>query len=194
MKAKTIKWVVAAVVMVALAPAAARADSFVIDPDYTLVQFRIKHPAGYAGGNIQTFAGTIETDKKGALAKISGTAEVNSINTSEAERDEVLKSEDFFDAAKYPQIKLDSKKVGKDQIKFSLTMKGITKDVTMSYQLHGYAIDQFGRHKIALTIKGTVNRQDFGVAKGDEADPARKYLDDNIELWIRMQGILKADM
>ncbi len=171
------------------------ADQFVIDPVYTTFMFRIKHLMGYASGTIPKYDGTIDLNQDNkAFVGMNITLDLASMDTKNKDRDEDLRSERFFDVAKFPQGKFVTKKVqADDKVIGDLTLKGVTKEVTLAYVFHGIAKDQFGRTKTALTLKGTINRKDFGISYNTKTDDGKWLLGDDVDLWIEIQGILDKD-
>ena len=170
--------------------AIAHAETYSIDNRYSTINFRIQHIIGYATGVFKTMNGTIElNDKKDALVKITGTIDMNSLDTNLADRDEDLRSERFFDVKQFPTAVFTSKSISKDKIKGDFNLHGVTKEITLDYQFLGTALDQFGHAKTALTLTGTINRKDFGVVYNTKTDDGKWLLGDNVELKIEFEGI-----
>ncbi len=171
---------------------AAWAGTFTVDPVYTTIHFRIKHIMGFAVGSFEKFNGTINlNDANDTLKDLEATVDVASLNTRNAERDTDLRSEKFFDAAKFPQAKFVGKKITKDKITGDLTLHGVTKEATFDYTLFGVAMDQHGRTKVALSLKGTINRKDFGIVYNTKTDDGTWLLGDDVDLMIEVEGILQ---
>ena len=167
------------------------ADNFKIDPEYTTISFRIKHIMGYQVGAFRKYDGTIKLNEKNdALESVEANVEVASLDTHHEKRDVDLRSEMFFDAAKYPKAQFVGRSVSSDQIKGDLTLHGVTKEVAFDYQLFGVAMDQRGRTKVFLSLNATVNRKDFGITYNTKTDDGGTLLGDDVELWIDVQGVL----
>ena len=168
------------------------ADTFKIDPEYTTVSFRIRHIMGYQAGVFKKYDGTIQVNgKNGALESIEANVEVDSLNTYHEARDKDLRSEKFFDAAKFPQAKFVSKSISPDKIKGDLTLHGVTKEVDFDYEFFGVAMDQRGRTKVFLSLGAEINRKDFGITYNTKTDDGRMLLGDSVELRIDVQGVLE---
>ncbi len=143
---------------------------WVLDPAHSDVSFKIKHMMiSHVTGHFGNFNVTAETEGDDfSKSKVSFTADVNSINTKNEQRDGHLKSGDFFDAGKYPQIKFEAIKVNKvSDDEFSvdgnLTIRDVTKPVKLKAEFGGIAKDPYGNIKAGFTVEGKINRKDFGL-------------------------------
>ena len=141
------------------------ADTYTIDPAHTTFGFTVKHMMiSQVPGNFDKFDGQIiysPTDLANSKANV--TIDVNSINTRNDKRDAHLKSPDFFDAAKFPTITFVSKKFTATEIVGDLTMKGVTKEVTIPVTISGPVKTMMGGQAIGIIGSVTVNRQDYGI-------------------------------
>ena len=141
-----------------------------IDPAHSEINFKVKHlVVSTVTGHFDTFNATIEAGKEDfSDAIITFEAEVNSINTKNVQRDGHLKSPDFFDAATYPKMSFVSSSVKKFsdyelQVTGTLTMRGISKEVTLDVIYNG-TVAGFGGNQVAgFEITGKLNRFDFGL-------------------------------
>ncbi len=168
-----------AAVVVALAPALAfgQAAPWTIDGSHSRVGFSVKH--------------LVISDVKGEFAKLSGTAQIDdadlskssvevtveagSVDTRDAKRDGHLKSPDFFDVAKYPNITFKSTKVvaGKDgalQVTGDLTMHGVTKAVTLDGEISKPITDPWGLTRRGVSLTGKIDRKAWGISWGKITD------------------------
>ena len=140
------------------------ADTYTIDPAHTSFGFTVKHMMiSNVPGEFDKFSGEIvysPTDLANSSANVS--IDVASINTRIDKRDAHLKSPDFFDAAKYPTITFVSTKFTPTAITGNLTMKGVTKEVTIPVTISG-PVDEMGHEAIGITGSVTINRQDYGI-------------------------------
>ena len=141
-----------------------------IDSAHSEVNFKVKHlVVSTVRGHFNNFEASIESSKEDFIdAKIKFEADTNSINTQNDQRDGHLKSADFFDAANHPKMTFVSTSVKKLsehelEVKGSLTIRGITKEVTLDVIYNG-TVAGFGGVKVAgFEIRGKVNRFDFGL-------------------------------
>jgi polyisoprenoid-binding protein YceI len=143
---------------------------YMIDPDHTSIQVSTTHLGiGTVDGRFEKFSGSFEYDPKDAGAtRVSVTIEAASINTHQDLRDKHLRSADFLDVAKYPEITFVSTKVTEiDRSSFKilgdLSMHGKVRPVELLARLEGTARDMDGKNRIALTITGDVHRTDFNM-------------------------------
>lgn len=179
------------VVLVSL-PVMAQAGTFTLDPNYTSIGFRIKHLMGYAVGSFTKYDGVIELNPdNSALTKLEGTVATPSIDTRHQDRDKDLRSERFFDVEKFPEMIFKSTKIEKDTITGDLTLHGVTKQVTFEYLFLGTAKDQRGRLKTGVSLRGKVNRKDFGITYNMKTDSGTWLLGDEVELKLELHGIQK---
>lgn len=147
------------------------ADSFKLDESHTHLGFKIRH-LGFSNvrGKFDKFQGTGKfIEKTGKLSDLKVTIQASSINTNEPDRDKHLRSADFFDVAKFKELKFESTDIkykGKKptQITGKLTIHGITKTVTLDIEeWGGKAEDAWGNQRIAFEATGKIDRRDFGL-------------------------------
>ncbi|WP_160717696.1 YceI family protein [Chitinophaga solisilvae] len=147
-----------------------------VDPAHTHVGFSVKHLGiNYVNGHFAKFNGTVETADSTNFqnAKIDFTADVNSISTGVEQRDGHLKTDDFFNAAQFPDIKVKSvsfKKLSGNKYAMlaDVTIRNTTKRVTFDVTYNGVVRDPWGLWRAGFTIKGRINRLDFGVKYADK--------------------------
>lgn len=142
-----------------------------LDKAHTQVGFSVKHlMVSTAKGEFRDFTGSFDFDEaKGTIKDIDVTIQIASVDTREPKRDEHLKSGDFFDAAKFPTMNFKSEggsvKEGKaTKIKGNLTIKGVTKPVTLDLTYNGRQTDPWGVTHSGFNLSGKINRKDFGVS------------------------------
>ena len=141
--------------------------TWTVDPANSSVEFEVKHTGiGSVRGRFGTFAGRLEIDEEGTVA--SGSVEAATIDTDVRRRDEHLRSPDFFDAASYPQITFRStavEYVGEESFKITgdLSMRGITREVTLEAIVQGTDIDPQGNERVDLEVVGELKRSDWDM-------------------------------
>jgi polyisoprenoid-binding protein YceI len=157
-----------AVVVVAL-PALGQAATWGIDPTQSSVGFAVSNRMGDVQGAFKQFSGTITADDKAPeKAKITATLKAESIDTQNGRRDEHLRNADFFDTAKYPDIKFVSKKItskGKNRYALSgeLTLHGVTRPVTLDVTYKGQKANSKGVKQAHFSATTAISRKSFGV-------------------------------
>jgi polyisoprenoid-binding protein YceI len=147
-----------------------QATKWTLDPTHSELGFKIKHlMITNVSGNFKKFDVTAETPTGDfADAKIKAKIEVESINTNNAQRDEHLRTADFFLAEEYPYIEFESTNIEKvDDETFNitgnLTIKNVTKPVKVIAEYHGTTTDPWGNTKAGFELDGKINRKDFGI-------------------------------
>lgn len=167
---------------------------WVIDPLHSEVHFKVKHLViSTVTGAFNTFGGEALTSGDDfENAKVEFTMDVNSINTNQEARDSHLKSADFFDAEQFPQISFEStsfKKAKGDQYQLTgnLTMKGITKEVTVDAEYGGTAKDAYGNTKLGFEVSGKINRKEFGLTYNALTETGGLALGEDIKLIANIQ-------
>lgn len=152
-------------------PAGAQASEWVIDSAHTSSQFTVKHMmVATVRGTFEKTSGTVELDDKDLTkSKVEVKIDPATINTREPKRDAHLKSPDFFDVAKFPEITFKSTKVekagkGKFKVTGDLTMHGVTKPVVLAVEGPTAEIKSpMGTLVRGLKATGKLNRKDFGL-------------------------------
>lgn len=154
-----------------------QAGTWAVDKPHTNVKFSVAHLViSDVDGNFKSFDGTMESSKPDfSDAKITFTADVNSINTDNEMRDNHLKSDDFFNAAKFPQIKFVSTSFtpqGDNKYKLvgNLTIRDVTKTVTFDVKYGGTVVAMGGTHA-GFKATATIDRFDYNLkwSKSTEA-------------------------
>jgi polyisoprenoid-binding protein YceI len=144
--------------------------SWVIDNAHTHVGFSVKHMmVSTVRGQFKAYSGTVNLDTKDfARSTFQGEVEVASIDTHNADRDNHLKSADFFDAANHPKITFKSTSIepkgeGEFAVHGDLSIRGVTKPATFAVEYHGTGKNPWGKTVAGLHAHTTINRKDFGL-------------------------------
>ena len=159
-----------ALFVAALAAPAAAAD-YKIDTAHSSVAFKVSHMVvSKTRGAFTDFNGVISLDENDVTkSSVEVTIAVASIDTANEDRDEHLRAADFFDAEKYPAITFKSngvEKIGGGYIAHGeLTMKGVTKKVSIPFEMSGPITDPWGNERIGISTESiTIDRQDYGIS------------------------------
>jgi polyisoprenoid-binding protein YceI len=143
---------------------------YAIDPTHSRIGFVVRHAmVTKVRGSFNEFEGTGHIDVEDpSKTRLSLTIQTASIDTRNADRDAHLTSNDFFATAEYPQITFASTSVERtDEVTYrvtgDLTIKGVTKPVTVDFEYTGSAIDPYQNHRIGFEGQTVVNRKDWGV-------------------------------
>lgn len=172
----------------------ATATKWVLDPMHSEVQFKVKHLViSTVSGFFKSFEGELETENDDFTdAKISFSLDINSIDTNQSQRDEHLKSAEFFDAEQYPKISFISTsftKSGDEEYKLegNLTVKNVTKPVTLDVEFGGATDDFYGNTKAGFEITGKINRKEFGLTWSGVTEAGAVVVGEDIKLLINVQ-------
>lgn len=170
--------------------------TWVIDPSHTQVQFKVKHlMITTVTGSFSEFDSTVETDGDDfADANISFTVKTASVNTGNEQRDGHLKSDDFFNAEKFPELKFaGTKLIKKDaenwQLEGDLTIRDITKRVTLAVEFGGMMTDPWGNVKAGFTVSGKVSRKEFGLMWNAVTEAGGVVVADDVKIHAEVQYI-----
>ncbi len=143
---------------------------WVLEPSHSELNFKVKHMMiSNVSGMFRKIDSTVTTDGDDlTTANISFTADVSSITTNNEQRDGHLMSADFFDAANHPQIIFNAQgltSTGTDTYTASgeLTMRGVTRPVTVNVEFGGIIKDPWGNTRAGFTVNGKVNRKEYGL-------------------------------
>lgn len=141
-----------------------------LDPSHSEIQFKAKHlMITNVTGSFGDINGTAETNGDDfSTAKISFSAQTKSVTTGNEQRDGHLKSPDFFDPEKFPEMKFESTQIDKKSenefdMHGNLTIKGISKPVKLNVEHLGVQKDPWGNTKAGFSINGKINRLDWGL-------------------------------
>lgn len=177
-------------------PSQAEVAEYTIDPDHSAVIFKVKHLAiSTVTGRFDLFEGSYKLDTDNlANSSVNTTIVASSINTNEKDRDDHLKSNDFLDVEKYPNITFESKEIkkvdGSDfQIVGDLTIHGVTKEVTLDAVYEGYAKDPRGNERTAFVANGKINRKDFGMTWNKALELGGFVVGDEVRITLEVEGI-----
>lgn len=167
-----------------------------VDPAHSAVQFKVKHLViSTVGGNFSKFDGTITAEGKDFEgSKVEFSVDVSSIDTNMAERDEHLRSPDFFDAEKHPELvfrstSFDKNEIGDYLLTGDLSVKGITGRVEFNVLFGGTANDGYGNFKAGFEATTTISRKAFGLMWNDITEAGSVVVADQVKIILSLQFI-----
>jgi len=173
--------------------------TYKIDPAHSEILFKVRHlMISNVTGSFKKFDATLESEADDfSDAKVSFEADVDSIDTSNAQRDGHLKSDDFFSADKFPKLTFVStgiKKSGEDEYKLDgdLTIRDITKNVTLDVTYNGMMVDPWGQTKAGFEITGKINRKEFGLKWHAVTETGSVLAGDEVKLVLNVQMVKQA--
>ncbi len=167
-----------------------------IDPTHSEIGFKVKHMMfTNVSGKFNQFEAAIENeDDAFETSNISFSAEVNSIDTNNGDRDNHLRSGDFFDAEQFAKLTFDSTSIqkindGLYHINGDLTIKGVTKSIVLETEYSGLMKDPWGNTKIGLSLNGSINRKDFGLTWNSTLETGGVLVGEDIKLIAEVQFV-----
>ena len=184
----------AALALSALAALPLQAETYTIDNSHSDVSFQVRHLVTQVRGKFNEYQGTIDLDSaKMENSKVEFRIKATSIDTGLADRDNHLRAEDFFHVEKFPEItfKSDSiKATGKDtyDVTGKLTMRGVTKTVTLPVSFLGKVKDPWGNNKAGFATETTINRKDYGIVWNAALDSGGVVLGDDVKISINLEA------
>lgn len=172
---------------------------WVIDPAHSEIQFKVKHlMITTVTGYFKTFNLEVETegDDFSTASRIEFTADIDSINTNNDQRDTHLKSNDFFNAEEYKQLRFVGNKyeANGDTVKLhgDLTIRDITKPITFNVEFGGIVVDPYGQTKAGFTVDGKVSRKEFNLTWNAVTEAGQVVVSDEIRLHCEIQLVKQA--
>jgi polyisoprenoid-binding protein YceI len=184
---------------VALSTAVAGSGTFEIDGAHSTVEFKIRHLLTKVSGNFREFDGAISYDPESpAGSSVEFSVQAASIDTANQKRDDHLRSADFFEAEKYPKLSFKSKSVkkagdGKLEVTGDLTIKDVTKEVTIPVEVAGVMNSPFGGKVAGFETNFTIDRQDFGVSWNRAVEGGGFILGDEVQVHIAVEAVAKGE-
>lgn len=171
---------------------------WVLDPTHSEVTFKVKHMMfTNVTGKFEKFnveATSNEEDFNGA--QINFSADIDSVSTGNADRDNHLKSADFFDGAAFPAIKFVATKYekgsGSDKLTGDLTIRDITKSITLEVENGGVAKDPWGNLKAGFSISGKLNRKDWGLTWNAALETGGVLVSEEVKIACEIQLVKQA--
>lgn len=171
--------------------------NWVIDPTHSAVQFEIRHlMIATLTGRFNEISGTVTTGENFENATFSFEANVNSVDTNDEKRDAHLKSAEFFDTEKYPKLSFVSTEFNKTgdtkfELKGNLTIRDVTKPVTLTAEYGGTATDPWGNLKAGFALRGKINRKDFGLVWNPTIEAGGIMLSEEVTLIANIELLKK---
>ncbi|WP_220096047.1 YceI family protein [Daejeonella oryzae] len=166
---------------------------WIVDPTHSEVHFKVKHLViSTVTGTFKVFSGSLETENDDFTdAQIKFSLDANSVDTNQTQRDEHLKSADFFDAEKFPEIKFQSSSFEKDgddyKLLGNLTIKDVTKPVKLDVEFGGSATDFYGNLKAGFEVSGKINRKDYGLVWSGVTEAGAIVVGEDIKINVNLQ-------
>lgn len=167
-----------------------------VDPAHTEIQFKVKHlMITTVTGYFKTFNAEVitETEDFNTTTSIKFTADINSIDTNNAQRDTHLKSDDFFNAEKFSQIIFIATRYealnNEATLQGNLNIRGITKPIKLDVEFGGTIIDPYGQRKAGFTVNGRISRKEFDLKWNAVTEAGGVVVSDEVKIHAEVQLI-----
>ena len=176
------------------ASAAFSQDVYNVDKTHSEVTFRVRHFVSKVSGRFDDFSGTITVvPGKPAASSVEFAIKAASINTANTGRDNHLKSADFFDVEKQPEITFKSTKIAPvDADTFHVTgiftMHGVARELTIPVEFGGTVTDSRGTEKAGFSLATKINRKDYGIVWNQTLDSGGVMLGDEVEITVNIEA------
>jgi polyisoprenoid-binding protein YceI len=174
------------------------AGTWAVDPAHSRVGFSVKH-LGIATvrGTFEAFEGTLTVVDDLSSARVSGTIEAASVSTQESQRDEHLRSADFFDVVEFPQITFSADVLRqRDDEEFDidgeLTMHGVTRPISPHAVVQGLETDPWGQERVGIEITGELSRGEYGMKFNQVLGSGNVMVSDKVKISLDISAIKQA--
>jgi polyisoprenoid-binding protein YceI len=172
------------------------AGTWKLDPTHSEITFSVKHLAiSKVRGSFREFDVTVVAGETPSDVKVEATVEINSVDTNQKDRDNHLRTSDFFLADEFPQMTFSSTSISLDGDDFELvgdlTLRGVTKSVTLKGEFGGVITDGYGQTKAGATASTKINRKDFGVNWNAALEGGGFTLGDDVAINVELQLVLQ---
>ncbi|WP_410005792.1 YceI family protein [Aequorivita nionensis] len=162
-----------------------------VDTAHSEIEFKVKHMMiSTVTGSFSDFDASIEAaDDSFKNAKFRFSAKIDSISTKNKDRDTHLKSDDFFNAEKFPKLTFESKSFDGEKMVGDMTIRDVTKEITLDVDFNGIAVDPYGQTKAGFEATGTINRKDFNLNWNAVTEAGSIVVSDKVRLIANLQFI-----
>jgi len=174
------------------------AGTWSVDPAHSKVGFAVKHMGiATVRGEFTEFEGTLEVGEDLSTARAYGIVKTQSVDTNEPQRDEHLRSADFFDAAQYPELSFESTRIeALDDESFrvtgNLTLHGVTAEIVLQADVQGTDIDPWGNERIGLEVSGQLARGEFGMKFNQALGSGNMLVADKVKLALDISAVKQS--
>jgi polyisoprenoid-binding protein YceI len=171
-----------------------QAATWNIDPVHSEVGFSVRHMmVSKVRGRFTSFSGQLVTGDDPLQSSVTAEIDMSSINTGQEQRDEHIRSADFFEVETYPTMTYKSTGVrvedGEYVLDGDLTLKGVTKNVPLRLELQGFGPDAYGGYRAGFTATGEINRSEFNIAFNAPLQNGGVVVADKIQLQLEIEAV-----
>ena len=170
-----------------------------VDPAHSEIKFRVKHlMITTVTGYFRKFDCEVKTDTDdfNSTTSVVFTADINSIDTNNEQRDTHLKSDDFFNAGEYGEVKFVATRYqtlgAEATLQGDLTIRGITKPISLDVEYAGTVVDPYGQTKAGFTVKGKISRKEFGLMWNAVTEAGSVVVSDEVKIDVEIQLVKQS--
>ena len=167
-----------------------------IDPAHSVIGFAIRHyEITWVRGRFKDFIGTIRYDEQDVTkSSVEFTAKIESIDTGVERRDAHLRTADFFDAAKFPEMSFKSTRVerkGQEQyvLHGDFTLKGVTRQISLPFTMTGAIKDAQGKTRVGVAAQTKINRRDYGITWGKAMENGGLDVGNEVTIDLQLEAV-----
>lgn len=171
--------------------------TWALDPTHTEIGFTVRHLMSKVRGKFETFEGTLVTADDVTDSRVDVSVDLNSINTGTVDRDNHLRSSDFFEVENHPTMTFASNGVvekapGELVVQGDLTIKGVTKPLELAVEVLGEGSDPWGGTRVGVEATGLISRKEFGIDFNIPLEGGKVVIGDKISIVINAEAVLQG--
>jgi polyisoprenoid-binding protein YceI len=172
--------------------------TYALDQAHTHVGFAVRHMAvSKVRGRFTSFEGILVVAEDPTQSSVQVTIDANSVDTRDQARDDHLRTNDFFDVANHPKWTFQSTAVrptgkGRWDVEGDLTIRGVTRTVTLDTRIEGVVKDPYGNHRVGFSASTEIDRDDFGVSFGAVMEAGGLVVAKRVTIEIEAEAVLQA--
>lgn len=166
-----------------------------LDPAHSSIEFSVRH-MGFATvrGRFKTFAMDVESDDQDRLSRVEATIEARSVDTGEPQRDQHLRSADFLDAERFPELRFAGTRIealdrNRYRVTGDLTVRGEARPVTFDVEVQDPINDPFGNVRVAAEARGKLNRKDWGLTWNQVLEAGALLVGEEVKFTLDVQAV-----
>jgi len=171
--------------------------TWALDPTHTEIGFTVRHIMSKVRGKFEKFEGTLVTADDVTNSRVDVSVDLNSINTGTVDRDNHLRSSDFFEVENHPTMTFAStgvveKAPGELVVQGDLTIKGVTKPLELAVEVLGEGKDPWGGTRVGVEATGLISRKEFGIDFNIPLEGGKVVIGDKISIVINAEAVLQG--
>jgi polyisoprenoid-binding protein YceI len=174
------------------------AGKWVIDSVHSHVGFTVKHMmVSKVRGNFKIFSGEFVTGADPLQSSVTATIDLRSIETGNEQRDNHIRSADFFEVESHPEMTFKSTGIRRDGEDFildgDLTLRGVTRQVPLTLEIEGFGPDAYGGTRSGFSATGEINRSDFGVSYNGPIPGGGTVISEKVQIILEIEAVLQTE-